>query len=337
MAPDQPDASERRSGTAWRLLLGGAVSIACLYFATRGTEWSRVGAVLAGAHPLWILATGLTAAAGIAVRAQRWVRVLRPVADVPLAAAFSSTAIGAAATAVLPLRLGEFVRPALLARRTGIGLSPALSSVVLERLFDLSFVVLWFLALSVIYPLPARTSAAARTLAAAVAGAFVVLIVAVRRRQTSERWLGVVLDRLPAPLASRLRPVVAGLLDGFSGLGDGWTVLAVCGWSATLWGVIACFFLFPLLALDVAVPLVPAALAAVVIVAAFVALPQAPGFVGTWQAGCVVALGLFGVPNELAVGYSLLTWMVSMVVNVGIGGVCLAREDLSLGALLRKR
>ena len=69
------------------------------------------------------------------------------------------------------------------------------------------------------------------------------------------------------------------------------------------------------------------------IVAAFVFLPQAPGFVGTWQAGCVLALDLFGVPKDLAVGYSLLTWIVQMAVNVGVGGIFLAREDLSVRQL----
>jgi hypothetical protein len=64
-------------------------------------------------------------------------------------------------------------------------------------------------------------------------------------------------------------------------------------------------------------------------------LPQAPGFVGTWQAGCVLALGLFGVSQEVAVGYSLLTWVVQMVINITIAGLFLAREDLSLGQLLR--
>jgi uncharacterized protein (TIRG00374 family) len=311
------------------LALGVVVSAACLYFATRGTDWGRVLEVLVGAHLIWVLAAILSVLASLVIRARRWVQLLRPVADVAMAPALSSTAIGAAASAVLPLRLGELVRPALLGRRTGIGLSPALASVVLERLFDVLFVVLCFLALSVVYPLPDAVRAGARGLAVAASSAFVVLIVAQRRRRTSERWLQAILARLPARLAGWLRPVAFGLLDGFKGLGDPRTVLAVCASSACLWAVIGLVFLCSILALEIAVPLVPAALASVVVVAAFVFLPQAPGFLGTWQAGCVVALGLFGVPNEMAVGYSVLTWVLSMGVNVGTGGFFLARENLS--------
>lgn len=310
------------------------MSGACLYFATRGTDWGRVGEVLARAHPGWILAGGLAVVASIVIRAQRWVQLLRPVGEVGMPAALSATAIGAAATAVLPLRLGELVRPALLGRRTGIGLSPALSSVVLERLFDVLFVVLGFLVLSVVYPMPDAVRAGARGLAAAAASSFVVLVLAQRHLRASERLLQAILDRLPAPLTAWLRPMAFGLLAGFKGLASPRTVLVVCGFSACLWAVIGSLFLCSILALDLAVPPIPAALASVVIVAAFVFLPQAPGFVGTWQAGCVVALGLFGVPNDMAVGYSLLTWILTMAVNVGMGGLFLARERLSLRDLV---
>ena len=78
-----------------------------------------------------------------------------------------------------------------------------------------------------------------------------------------------------------------------------------------------------------------ASLACIVIVAAFVFMPQAPGFLGTWQAGCVLALDLFGVPKDMAVGFSLLTWVVQMLVNVPLGGYFASREDVSWRQLVR--
>jgi hypothetical protein len=47
-------------------------------------------------------------------------------------------------------------------------------------------------------------------------------------------------------------------------------------------------------------------------------------------------LALYGwVPKDVAVGYSLLTWIAAMATNVGAAGVFLAREDVSFGQLLR--
>jgi uncharacterized membrane protein YbhN (UPF0104 family) len=156
-----------------------------------------------------------------------------------------------------------------------------------------------------------------------------------RNRARAERVLGRLLDLLPGRLGRKLLPVVDSFLAGLDGLADLGTVATVLAYSVYLWAIITLSFLFGFLALDTPVPLVVASLTTVVVVAAFVFLPQAPGFVGTWQAGCVLALGLFGVPKDLAVGYSLLTWVISMATNISLGGIFLAREDLSLGQLLR--
>src|SRR5262245_49047874 len=319
---------------ALRLTLGLAVSLACLWFATRGTDWDAVGRVLAAARLHWVVAGAASSVLAIFLRAQRWRLLLRPVARVPLPPAFSATAIGFAATSVLPLRLGEVIRPALLARRVGFGVTPALSSVVLERLFDMLFVILCFLVLSLIYPLPAELRRAALLLGGVAIAGFTVLLLAQRNRARAERLLDAVLGRMPATVGRHLRPLAAGFFDALGALESRRIVAGVVGYSALLWTANALPFLFAFLALGIAVPLVAASLAAIVVVAAFVFMPQAPGFLGTWQAGCFLALDLFGVPKDLAVGFSLLTWLVQMLVNVGLGGFFVAREDLSLRQLV---
>src|SRR5439155_1137747 len=119
------------------------------------TDWARVGAILLSARPLWVAAVMLASLVAIYVRAQRWRVLLRPLGDVPLFPALSATAIGFGASAVLPFRIGELVRPALLGRQVGVGMSAALSSVVLERLFDMLLVVACFVVVALVYPLPA--------------------------------------------------------------------------------------------------------------------------------------------------------------------------------------
>jgi hypothetical protein len=58
-----------------------------------------------------------------------------------------------------------------------------------------------------------------------------------------------------------------------------------------------------------------------------------PGFVGTWQTACLVSLTRFGVPHDQVVAYSLLTWVIQIVVNVGAGAVAFAFQDLSMSQL----
>jgi hypothetical protein len=155
------------------------------------------------------------------------------------------------------------------------------------------------------------------------------------QRAATERVLEGVLRRLPGRAFEVVWPLVQGLFRGLDGLRDVRTVVTVLGYSVVLWSVIASTYLFAFLALDIDVPLVQAALVTVVMVAVCVFLPQAPGFIGTWQLGCVMALDIFKVPHELALSYGFLTWLVQMVVNVGGAGVFVAFEDGSVRDLVR--
>jgi uncharacterized protein (TIRG00374 family) len=269
------------------------------------------------------------------VRAQRWRVLLRPLGEVPLYPAMSATAIGFGASAVLPFRVGEIVRPALLGRRVGVRMTAALSSVVLERLLDTLLVISCAVVLSLIYPMEAEFRNGVRALGAVAGVGLAVLVIMQRRRAVAEGLLDRVLARVPRRLAAAVRPLLASFLDGLAALNDGTTVLVVVAYSVYLWGVIAFTFAFGLLALQVEAPLVPASLTTLVVVAAAVFVPQAPGFLGTWQLGCKLALGYFMVPTDIALAFSFLTWITQMVVNVGTAGVFLAREDISLAQMVR--
>src|SRR2546428_815500 len=93
------------------------------------------------ADRLW-LGTGLTLV-GAACLLRRWRLLLRPIADVTMLPLVSATSIGFFCNMVLPLRVGEVVRPVLLARRRGLATSSVLGSVLLERLLDMVTILLF--------------------------------------------------------------------------------------------------------------------------------------------------------------------------------------------------
>jgi uncharacterized protein (TIRG00374 family) len=319
------------------LIVAVAVSGACLYYATRGTDWAAVGTALRSAHVGWCLAVVLVSLACHVLRAERWRILLRPAGDVRRLPAIMATFVGFGANAVLPLRLGELVRPALLSRRVGVPMSSALSSIVLERILDTLLVISCFLVVGLFYDIDARLQQGAMVLAPLLGVALVALVVMQRRRTWSERVIRRVLGMLPSRVGSPLSAVADGVLRGLDGLADGPTVAVVIFYSVVLWIMIAGTYLLSFLAIDVQVPLVSGALVTMVIVAAAVFLPQAPGFLGTWQFGCVLALHkILGVPHDIAVSYSFLTWALQMTVNVGSGAVGLAAQDVSVRDIIRE-
>jgi uncharacterized membrane protein YbhN (UPF0104 family) len=76
--------------------------------------------------------------------------------------------------------------------------------------------------------------------------------------------------------------------------------------------------------------MIRASLLATVLVAIFIMIPAAPGFVGTFQAGCIVALSVFAVPKGEALGLSLLIHGIQFSCVNLIGAYCFLREGISL-------
>ena len=89
-----------------------------------------------------VVVTGLT----YAMRAWRWQSLLAPIGPTRFVNAFTTTVIGFAASALLPARAGEVLRPYLLARRERLNPASTFATIMLERLLDLATVLLLFAA-----------------------------------------------------------------------------------------------------------------------------------------------------------------------------------------------
>jgi uncharacterized protein (TIRG00374 family) len=165
--------------TAIVLLLAAGL----LFLFLRNTDFSDVAAEMGRARAdllvCSLLVTGLT----YVLRAARWQYLLRPIGRVGLGLALRTTVIGFAATALLPARAGELLRPYLLARKAGLRATATFATIIVERLLDTITVVLLFAAYLLVFD-TGMSSADAATfrqikLGGALAGAacLVVLVV----------------------------------------------------------------------------------------------------------------------------------------------------------------
>ena len=111
-------------------------------------------------HPWAIPAYMVTLVIVHTLRAVRWRHLLRPLGDVPLRTVVSVAWLGFAAVLFLPLRMGEFVRPYLMGKRSPVRGWAAAGTVAGERVLDgLMLSLVLFGALSstqALDPLPKR-------------------------------------------------------------------------------------------------------------------------------------------------------------------------------------
>jgi glycosyltransferase 2 family protein len=315
---------------AARTIIGILISVVALYLAMPPrAEWANVAAAFAKVRYAYVVPIALISVYSILVRCQRWRLLLRPVGDIPLSPLVSATAIGFLCNMILPLRVGEVIRPVLLARRVKVPLSSVLASVVLERILDMLTILVFLGLVMTLVPVSdaIRQSGLAFLVFAVVA---VSIIVALQRRHPAAlaltRWT---IAKLPETVRVRADAALHSFIDGLQGIGEGSVLLRILAYSVYLWMVIAGVFAVGFVACDLPIPLFTGGIALVTIVAGAVSAPSAPGFIGTFQAGCILALSFFGVGRAEAVPYAFVVWAAQWLTQIVLGVVFLLRENIS--------
>ncbi len=108
-------------------------------------DFAEVGQSIASADPMYLAGACMVALLAYWLRALRWQFILLPVKRVRHSSVLLTTAVGYAALSLLPARMGDLIRPLLLAKREKFPASASLASVLTERVFDLWSVVFFFL------------------------------------------------------------------------------------------------------------------------------------------------------------------------------------------------
>ena len=238
-------------------------------------------------------------AVAVALRGWRWHRIM-VLAHIPhdRADAYGLTLVGLMGNNVLPARGGEALRIGLMGNRTTARRREVLGSIIAERLLDVSVLVGLFATYTWIGVAGAPTGrwpATVATAALALGGLGLVIYLALRRRGHFERFAATI---RPVSRASKIFARPEGL------------PLALI--SVVIWTLEGVTLLVIGLAIDVSLTLPDAALITVLASLA-AAIPAAPGYAGTFDAGMVLGLKAAGVSGGAAVGFILLVRFVMFV------------------------
>jgi len=305
-----------------------------------------IGREIARARWGWFVLSISLATLTFPLRAVRWRIMLAASAPgTRLGPVWQATAVGFMANNILPARGGELARAYVGSRLVAVPFTTALGSIAVERVFD-GLVLLLLLAAAIADPaFPAAATIAGRsvtTVAAWSGAAFVAL-------------LGVLFGLVHAPagalsLASRVsrRLLPSRAAEFLVGLGrnfiEGLSILRaprdfarVVAWSFALWLVNGAAFYTGFVAFNVTGLPPTSALFMQGIVAIGVAVPSSPGFFGLFEMASRAGLGLYGVAATSAVSFAVGIHVGWFIPITAIGLWTLARANLSLADLRRRK
>src|SRR5262245_18343951 len=124
--------------TPLKVLIGLGLSALFLYLFLKDLDLHEVWRALRESRlGLLLIAIVVGYFGHLATRCWRWAWMLRPLTErISFYNMFSTTAIGYLLPGLVPLRLGEFARPVLLARREGMPAAEVLATCGIERILD---------------------------------------------------------------------------------------------------------------------------------------------------------------------------------------------------------
>jgi len=301
-----------------RQLAGGLVGVA-VAAALLAWAFDRAGmaSVTSAMHRLSLSAlvpAVVLEAAVQASKALKWWALLQPLGPVRYRSALSAVAVGAASTHLVPLRLDEVLRAAVLGRREGLPAATVLGTVAVDRVIEVFVAGLLLGGLAITTGLPPWMRAGAAALWIGFAVVVGGLVVFVRSEEAVGRWLSA---RLPA--GERIASLLGSLADGIRAFPrDRWGVVVLVG-SAGEWLATLGFYVWMLRVFEVAgPPQLPVVMSLGNAVA--YAVPNVPGALGTYEAlQATVLENLAHLSQAEALGLALAAHSVLIIPVTAVG------------------
>lgn len=247
---------------------------------------------MAGASALFMLMYSICHLARIA----RWYELVSPIAPVERGLVMRVAAVGFGAIILLPLRLGEFVRPILLARKTPISMTSALGTAVVERVVDgLTITGLLFLTLATYDGDKAIASVRAIGFVSAMVfvPALLMCLLAWWRRESAIWLLEVTIGRFSPGFADKLKGLLLAFIDGLYALTRAQALARFLGFSVVYWSFNG-LSMWALAQLGFGLEIGPwEAMTVLSVLVVGIMIPAGPAMAGNFEYFLLQGLGLF--------------------------------------------
>lgn len=290
-----------------QLTLAIIISAIGLYIAFRGIEWQDFIRELGSVNLTWYIAGMLGMVVILFIRAMRWRIFLLPMGSFSTIKLYKGTIAGFFTNYILPFRIGEVVRAYITGQYIEKKGTVLLPSIVIERMIDgvsfFLFVVIFSLFIDL--PLSDKQILIVRILLIAILALFVVVIYLYYRLRDK---ITIFLEKKEGKVANFFKD----LHQGMQALYKVKHPIKIIIFSFLIWFVTGLTYWAGIKACHIELGFIEAfILMATAMIA--IAIPAAPGFVGTFHAAIVATLVALNIDKSTAASYAFLQHLIGLI------------------------
>jgi len=315
-----------------KTIIGIIISVVLIYLVFRKVEFKRLADTLLGINYLLIIPAVGIQLLSYWVRTARWSVMLGSIKKIKTSRLFSTLCISYMANTVLPFRAGDILRSYLVGKKEDISAAAALSTVIVEKIYDGITLLLFMGGVSLLYPFPNSIKSLGIVVSAVFLGALLFTIFIVVFKEKTLKFIGVFLKILPSKLNQKTNSILTKLIDGFEIIKDVRSLLPVITYSIIIW-LLEAFLIFTIAKAFGFSNTIYLALFTLVVANFGIMIPSAPGNLGTFEGATKAALSVFKIADNAALGFTLVYRVFLYLPVTVLGFIFFIKEGISFSAI----
>ena len=318
-----------------KVILGIIISAVLVYLSVRGINFQDILQDIKKIQFSYVALFLIIALLMQWLRSYRWGVILQPLEKIDQVSLFSVTSVGFLAIVAIPARIGELARPYLIAKKSTIKMSSALGTIIVERVLDSFSVLTIAVIVLLLNDLPSWMIKSSVLCFLLTLEMFCCIVGLIWRRETALKIINRILSKLPGKFANKIDELIHRFIDGFQIIVNIKLLMYLFFLSALIWllDVLAIYIL--LTAFGFTLPVMASFIVMIILIVG-IAVPTAPGFIGSWHYSCILALGLFGIAKLEALSFAVVYHFLSMIIVVVLGVIFLPFNKFSVSDMKKQ-
>jgi hypothetical protein len=314
-----------------KMILGFLISALFLYLAFRRIDLTETLGIIFSMNIYLVLLSFAIGIVGLIVRSKRWKIFIgheEKTKDIPVKSFFEATCVGQMMNNILPFRMGDFGQAVFLAVRKDLSKSVVFSTVIMERLVDIfpPLVILFVGSFFVLLPKDIGKARVFITMGIVIAVIAAILIF-------QSKLMSFLRNIIPKnKFGEQLHKFIEHFYQAAGFVKDRNKLFWVVGFTALLWSLYALSAYLLMLSVNLNKGFFSGFLV-LGITAISVAIPSSPGYVGTWEFFCILALSIFKVKKSMALSFAILYHLMAWLPTTVIGAYVLMKSGISFAKL----